>query len=145
MAAQAPEASPPPTTPMDPISAIQVQLQAMVKAAGDCLEASTQHNAAASDVIDMKVRLARGDELWVVGLVTPAMLWHRWRRWQILSLECTSTLTGWRTCFPTVTFPSSTFCSHGCGKDRPRAWLTQVPQGSLRHLAPAGRRKYRGC
>lgn len=55
MAAQAPEASPPPTTPMDPISAIQVQLQSMVKAAGDCLEASTQHNAAASDVIDMKV------------------------------------------------------------------------------------------
>ena len=72
MAAQAPEASPPPTTPMDPISAIQVQLQAMVKAAGDCLEASTQHNAAASDVIDMKVQLACGDELWVVGLVTPS-------------------------------------------------------------------------
>lgn len=71
MAAQAPEASPPPTTPMDPISAIQVQLQAMVKAAGDCLEASTQHNAAASDVIDMKVQLACGDELWVCWVGDP--------------------------------------------------------------------------
>lgn len=41
---------------MDVITAIQLQLQGMCKAAADCLDASTQHGKADSVQIDTTVR-----------------------------------------------------------------------------------------